>query len=152
MTLIYKTVPAKRKRQLKAKTDDCTLDRVRIAGAIAIGGIVPQMYRQELQLALKALNLGEARPLLRPPASADIGQRRWDNILSDVTKVFRRYGIPVRLRPLPGNLSSEWRALRDRIQHDLRLLRGLSALMHYGSARGVAPGEVTDQALTTFHR
>lgn len=72
MTLIYKTVPAKRKRQLKAKTDDCTLDRVRIAGAIAIGGIVPQMYRQELQLALKALNLGEARPLLRPP-----GERRY---------------------------------------------------------------------------
>jgi hypothetical protein len=86
------------------------------------------------------------------PASADIGQRRWGNILSDVTMVFRRYGIPVRLRPLPGNLSAEWRALRDRIQHDLRLLRGLSALMHYGSARGVAPGEVTDEALAAFHR
>src|SRR6266446_1140944 len=37
------------------------------------------------------------------PASADIGQRRWSNILSDVTVTFRRYGVPVRLRPLPGN-------------------------------------------------
>src|SRR6266851_6935863 len=86
------------------------------------------------------------------PASAHIGQRRWGNILSDVTMVFRRYGIPVRLRPLPGNLSPEWRALRDGLQHDLRLLRGLSALMHYGSARGVAPAEVIDEALATFHR
>ncbi len=59
-----KTVPTKRK--LKAKTDDRALDRVLIAEAIATGGIVPQIYRQELQLALKALNLGEARPLLRP--------------------------------------------------------------------------------------
>jgi hypothetical protein len=86
------------------------------------------------------------------PASTNIGQRRWGNILSDVTMAFRRYGIPVRLRPLPGNLSREWSALRDRIQHDLRLLRGLSALMHYGSARGIAPAEVTDEALETFHR
>src|SRR6266851_54473 len=77
------------------------------------------------------------------PASADIGQRRWSNILSDVTVTFRRYGIPVRLRPLPSNLSPEWRALRDTLRHDLRLLRGLSALMHYGSARGIAPAEVT---------
>src|SRR5260221_4941647 len=39
------------------------------------------------------------------PASAHIGQRRSGNILSDLTMVFRRYGIPVRLRPLPGKLS-----------------------------------------------
>jgi integrase len=86
------------------------------------------------------------------PASANIGDRRWSNILSDVTVVFRRYGIPVRLRPLPGNLSPEWRALRDSLQHDLRLLRGLSALMHYGSAHSIVPAEVTDVALTAFHR
>src|SRR6266478_1680879 len=46
------------------------------------------------------------------PASADIGDKRWSNILSDVTVTFRRYGVAVRLRPLPGNLSPEWRALR----------------------------------------
>src|SRR6266478_6580018 len=73
------------------------------------------------------------------PASADIGARRWSNILSDTTVTFRRYGVAVRLRPLPGNLSPEWRALRDTLQHDLPLLRGLSALMHYGSAHRIEP-------------
>jgi integrase len=86
------------------------------------------------------------------PASADIGEKRWSNILSDVTVTFRRYGIPVRLRPLPGNLSVEWRALRDSVQHDPRLVRGLSALMHYGSARRIEPAEMTDEVLMAFHR
>jgi hypothetical protein len=86
------------------------------------------------------------------PASAGIGERRWGNILSDVTVVFRRYGIPVRLRPVPGDLSPQWRALRDRIQHDVRLVRGLSALMHYGSAHRIVPAEVTDVVLAAFHR
>src|SRR5258708_264847 len=86
------------------------------------------------------------------PAIADIGQRRWSNILSDMTVTFRRYGVAVRLRPLPGNLSPEWRALRDTLQHDLPLLRGLSALMHYGSAHRIEPAEVTDAARAAFHR
>jgi integrase len=86
------------------------------------------------------------------PASADIGDRRWSNILSDVTFVFRRCGIGVRLRPLPADLDPAWRALRDRIQHNIRLVRGLSALMHYASAHRIAPAEVTDVVLAAFHR
>ena len=89
-----KTVPTKRKRELKAKTDDRALDRVLIADAIVIGGIVPQIYRQELQLALKALNLGEARPLLRPSPTG-----RWRNPFSlsecwqlAILHVFYRWG------------------------------------------------------------
>jgi len=87
-----KTVTTKRK--LKAKTDDRALDRVRIADAIVIGGIVPQIYRQELQLALKALNLGEARPLLRPSPTG-----RWRDPFSlsecwqlAILHVFYRWG------------------------------------------------------------
>ena len=86
------------------------------------------------------------------PASVDIGERRWSNIFSDMTVTFRRYGIPVRLRSLPGNLSPEWRALRDTLQENPRLIRGLSALMHYASAHCIAPAEVTDAALAAFHR
>jgi hypothetical protein len=89
-----KTVPTKRKRELKAKTDDRALDRVLIADAIVIGGIVPQIYRQELQLALKALNLGEARPLLRPSPTG-----RWRDPFSlsecwqlAILHVFYRWG------------------------------------------------------------
>src|SRR5882724_1686487 len=86
------------------------------------------------------------------PASVDIGDRRWGNILSNVTFVFRRYGVSARLRPLPGNLDPAWRALRDSIQHNIRLVRGLSALMHYANSRRIAPTEVTDEVLAEFHR
>lgn len=86
------------------------------------------------------------------PASADIGDRRWGNILSDVTVSFRRYGVAVRHRPMPGDLGPEWRTLREAIQHNPRLVRGLASLMYFASARGVAPGDVTDAVLARFHR
>src|SRR5260221_4261359 len=57
-----KTVRTKGK--LKAKTDDCALDRVLIADAIATGGIIPQLYRQELQFSPKALNFTGGLPTL----------------------------------------------------------------------------------------
>src|SRR5260370_39050120 len=40
-----------------------------------------------------------------PPASADIGERPRNNLLSDVTVGFRRLCGAVPLRPLPGELS-----------------------------------------------
>src|SRR5258708_15144416 len=58
------------------------------------------------------------------PAIADIGQRRWSNILSHMTLTFRPYGVAGRLRPLPANLRPQWRGLCLTPPHYLSLFPG----------------------------
>jgi hypothetical protein len=86
--------PRKGKHRRNAKPSERTSDRVLIAKMIAIGGIVPPAYRRELQLALKALNEGEVRPLLRPSLTG-----RWRDPFSlsedwqlAILHVFYRWG------------------------------------------------------------
>jgi hypothetical protein len=89
-----KILPTKRKRKSDVKASEHAVDRVLIANMIAIGGLVPPTYRSELQLALKALNLGEVRSLLRPSLTG-----RWRDPFSlsecwqlAVLHVFYRWG------------------------------------------------------------
>src|SRR5258708_24931357 len=57
------------------------------------------------------------------PAIADIGQRRWGNILSDMTVTFRRYGVAVPPRPLPGHPRPRGRRPQRTPPQDPPLLR-----------------------------
>lgn len=89
-----KIAPRKGKHRRNAKAGERNSDRTLIANMIAIGGIVPPAYRSELQLALKALNEGEVRPLLRPSLT---GRWREPFSLSEywqlaILHVFYRWG------------------------------------------------------------
>jgi integrase len=87
------------------------------------------------------------------PATAGISNKTWSNIRSDVGTVLVRYGIVDRRRPILRDLSPAWRALRDRAESaDIRIVRGLSRLMHDCSARGIGPEEVTDEVVAGTHQ
>ncbi len=84
------------------------------------------------------------------PAAHGIEKKTWGTILSNVTAVFRSYGIPVRIRPCPRDLLPAWRAMRDPLEE--RLKWRLSSMIHYFSAQGIDPAVVDDGEAAGFHR
>jgi hypothetical protein len=68
-------------RSLGGKAEDSASEEIgnaaRRAGfgkLLALGGVVPKVYKQDLLFALQALNVGEVRPLLAPTATGKWGQ------------------------------------------------------------------------------
>jgi len=84
------------------------------------------------------------------PASANMKEHTWSTVRSNVRFVLARYGIIDR-RPKPNDLNPNWRDLREHASRaDIRLVRGLSALIHFCSAQGIEPEDVDDEALDRF--
>ncbi len=84
------------------------------------------------------------------PARAGIGAKRWANIRSDLSFALTRYGARTRA-PLPKDLTAEWRRHRDLLT-DIRLVRGLSRLMHWCSRSDIASDGVNDAVMERFQR
>ncbi len=84
------------------------------------------------------------------PAAHGIQDKTWQNVLSNVTTVFREHGIRVRVRPCLRDLRPTWRALRDLVQE--RLQQRLSAMIHFFNVHGIDPEQVDDEAAARFHR
>ena len=85
------------------------------------------------------------------PRRHDIDPRRWSNIKSDIRFALDRYGAPTRA-PLRKDLTPAWQVLRTVIADDLRFVRGLSALMHWASARSIEPEDISDEVLERFRQ
>jgi len=104
----------------------------------------------DLNLAVTPASFPLFRQAIRRfhPADADLTNKRWSTIKSDVAFALRRYGAPSRA-PLPRDLTPRWRALQNAIK-DVRLKRGLSRFMHYCSFRAIEPDKVSDEASEDF--
>jgi integrase len=78
-----------------------------------------------------------------------LSSSRWGNIRSDLTFALRRFGASTRA-PLRKHLSPAWSALRDLLDGDERLRRGLSSLIHWCNSTGYAPSAVCDEVFAEF--
>jgi integrase len=83
------------------------------------------------------------------PAAFGIGGRHWSNIKSSLKFALERYGAPTRA-PLRKKLSPAWTTLRNAVDVEPRLTRGLSSLMHWASAHGIEPDEVSNTVLDRY--
>lgn len=83
------------------------------------------------------------------PKRHGIDPRRWSNIKSDLRFALDRYGAPTRA-PLRKDLTPAWQVLRTVIEDEPRFVRGLSALMHWVSARSIEPEDISDEVLERF--
>ena len=66
-----------------------------------------------------------------------LSSSRWGNIRSDLNFVLNRYGAATRA-PLRKSLSPEWASLRDLLDTNERLRRGLSSFIHWCNRVGYA--------------
>ena len=133
---------------LRAVRDDPELTEVRrrnVASSIRRFGAV---LDQDLAVAPATFPFFRQAIQRFHPADADLTRKRWSTIKSDVTFALGRYGAK-RRAPLPRDLMPSWRTLQGKI-HDVRLQRGLSRFIHFCSARGIAPEEVSDVAANDF--
>ena len=85
---------------------------------------------------------------------ADIGAEgitpsRWGNIRSDMSFVLKRYGVATRA-PLRKHLSAEWAGIRDLLDGNEKLRRGLSSFIHWCNAEGIKPDEVDTYVFDRF--
>jgi site-specific recombinase XerD len=78
-----------------------------------------------------------------------LSSSRWSNIRSDLTFVLKRYDAPTRA-PMRKSLSSEWSALRDLLDGNERLRRGLSSFIHWCNLTGCSPTDVSDDVFSQF--
>jgi hypothetical protein len=78
-----------------------------------------------------------------------LSSSRWSNIRSDLTFALKRYDAPTRA-PMRTSLSVEWADLRDLLDGNERLRRGLSSFIHWCNLTGIAPGDVGDDVFSEF--
>ncbi len=83
------------------------------------------------------------------PAEAGVSERRLQNVRSLVMKAFRRAGLPAAPSSYLCPLTAEWQDLYDRLT-DRYTRWGLTRLMRYFSAQGIAPADLTDALLDRF--
>jgi len=83
------------------------------------------------------------------PAEAGISERRLQNVRSLVMKAFRHTGLPAAPSSYLCPLTAEWQELYDRVTNQYARW-GLSRLMRYCSAQGIAPADLTDAVLDRF--
>ncbi len=82
-------------------------------------------------------------------AAAGVSPTRWSNIRSDMSFVLKRYGAATRA-PLRGHLSAEWAGIRDLLDGNEKLRRGLSSFIHWCNAEGIKPVEVDSSVFDRF--
>ena len=85
------------------------------------------------------------------PLVAGISRGYWSSLRSETTWALRSYGGPTRA-PMPKDLRPEWWALREKIEEDDSLVRGLSRLMHWASRSDIAPDDVDDDVMGRFYQ
>jgi integrase len=78
-----------------------------------------------------------------------LSSSRWSNIRSDLTFALKRYGASTRA-PLRKHLSPAWSTLRDLLDGNERLRRGLSSFIHWCNSMGYAPSDVCDESFAEF--
>jgi integrase len=108
---------------------------------IKVVGCTPQA-EASFQVSRKCIN--RANPL-----SHGVSARHWANVRSNLKFALNRYNAATRA-PLRQDLSSNWAALRDAIDGDITLVRGLSNFMHWANAGGVMPGAISDAVLEHY--
>lgn len=97
-----------------------------------------------------ALDLGQLRTRLNAinPVAAGISPKSLANIRSDLLAAITTSGLkPISLAQQP--LTKPWRALMARLTQKRHRI-GLSRLAHYGSAKGLKPGDVNDVVIGEF--
>jgi integrase len=96
------------------------------------------------QFLRKVLELGA-------PEAIGLGRAAWNNARSMTGKVLEWAG----LASVPGHylapFAPAWAELWAKLPPDDALRHQLGRLFHYASAQGIAPGEVNDAMLATFH-
>ncbi len=83
------------------------------------------------------------------PATLDVSKGTWANTRSDLKFVLTRYGVPTRA-PLRKDLLPEWRQLRDMIDKDPSLIRGLSNFIHWCSRQNISPWDVSEEVMARY--
>ena len=83
------------------------------------------------------------------PGAQGVSRRRWANIRSEVGFALRRYEAPTRA-PLPKDLAADWARMRLCLGGEIRLMRGLSNLIHWCSREGIAPDRVDDAVMERY--
>jgi hypothetical protein len=78
--------------------------------------------------------------------------KTWSNIRSTVSGAIQRYCGPSKRTDLPRNLSPAWLEQRNLLsRHGTdRLMRGLSAFIHFCNRAGIEPDQVGDDAAVRF--
>ena len=97
-----------------------------------------------------ALDLAQLRSRLNAinPIAAEISSKSFANIRSDLFAAITASGLKP-ISPTRRSLTEPWLALRSRLRTKRRRI-GLSRLSHYGSAKGITPGEINDEVIAGF--
>ena len=118
-------------------TFEALLDRIAVDPELtpARAGNLASSLRRFVAICGRSLQTEASVPAVRrwiaaaTPGAQGVSRRRWANIRSDVRFVLQRYQAPTRA-PLPKDLAPDWARLRECLASDIRLVRGLSNLIH----------------------
>ena len=85
------------------------------------------------------------------PEQAGLKSGSWSNVCSELGTALHRYGVVERYRPVPGDLTLDWKALRETAcVLEKGCLRGLSPFLYFCNRTGVAPQAVSETTVTDY--